>query len=412
MYFIYNIFVYLLLIISPLIIIIRIISGKEDIKRFQEKFCIYSKKKLNKTIWFHAASVGELMSILPIIKKIENNKKIKKIIVTTTTNSSARIFNKLKFKKTLHQYYPLDTNHFTKKFINFWKPQLAIFVDSEIWPNMINNLDKNNIPIIILNARITKKSFQRWNIFKSFAKEVFGKISLALPQNTETKKYLKLLGVRNIKTAGNLKYFGEKLFKEKNKLNTSNKFKKFKIWCAASTHKSEEILIGRLHNNLKKIQKKLLTIIIPRHINRSKKIINDLQALDLKVISHSSKEKLTYDTDIYLVDTFGETSKFYNLTNVAFIGGSTINHGGQNPLEAARLGNYIISGSDTRNFTEIYAFLKKNKLSFTTDSISEMKKIILKKINKKILKKNREKIFNNGNKILKKNIFFINKYLA
>ena len=134
--------------------------------------------------------------------------------------------------------------------------------------------------------------------------------------------------------------------------------------------------------------------------------------MDLKVISHSSKEKLTYDTDIYLVDTFGETSKFYNLTNVAFIGGSTINHGGQNPLEAARLGNYIISGSDTRNFTEIYAFLKKNKLSFTTDSISEMKKIILKNINKKILKKNREKIFNNGNKILKKNIFFINKYLA
>ena len=133
--------------------------------------------------------------------------------------------------------------------------------------------------------------------------------------------------------------------------------------------------------------------------------------MNLKVISHSSKKKISDNTDIYLVDTFGETRKFYNLTNVAFIGGSIINHGGQNPLEAVRAGNYIVNGPNINNFKEIYSYLKKKKISFTTRSMRKMEKIVLKKINKKLPKSDREKILINGDKILKKNIFFINKYL-
>ena len=205
MYFFYAILTNLAVLISPLIFIYRILKGKEDPKRFQEKIGIYSKKKIKNNIWIHAASIGELMSVIPIINKLENNKKIKSIIVTTTTNSSAKIFSKLRFKKTFHIYFPLDNNFLTKRFINYWQPQTAIFVESEIWPNMYKNLKINKIPIIILNARIVKKTLDRWQIFPSFAREVFDKITLALPSNLETLKYLKQLQVKNISVAGNLK---------------------------------------------------------------------------------------------------------------------------------------------------------------------------------------------------------------
>jgi len=411
MYFFYNIIANLVIIISPIIIFFRIIKGKEDIKRVKEKFCIYSQKKTNKKIWIHAASVGELMSIVPIIRRLEKNKKIKNIILTTSTTSSAKIFKKLRLKKTSHVYFPLDNNYLVKRFIKYWQPELSIFIDSEIWPNMIKNLHLRNIPIIIMNARITENSFNRWQIFPNFANQVFGKISLALPQNLETLKYLKLLKVKNIKVAGNLKYYGDKNNQDGASKALKDKFRNFKVWCAASTHNNEEILMGKLHKNLKKKEKKLITIIIPRHINRVNKIIDDLNNLDLKTISHSSNKKLQKDTDIYLVDSYGESSKFYNLTNITFVGGSIIKHGGQNPLEPLRLGNYIINGPNVRNFKEIYTFLNNLKMSSSTSNISTMEKIILKRLNSKNANQNIKKIIKIGNDVLEKNLFYVNKYL-
>jgi 3-deoxy-D-manno-octulosonic-acid transferase len=411
MYFFYNLITNLVFIISPLIFIYRIFKRKEDPKRFQEKLCIYSKKKIRNKVWIHAASIGELMSVIPIINKFEKDNKIKSIIITTTTLSSARIFSKLKFRKTFHVYFPLDTNFLTKKFINFWKPELAIFVDSEIWPNMYKNLEINKIPIIILNARMVKKTLNRWKIFPNFAKEVFSKITLAMPQNLETSKYLKQLNVKNIKIAGNLKYYGEKDKKDLDNKILKNKFKNFNIWCAASTHDNEEIFIGKLHQNLKRYGRKLITIIIPRHINRSSKIIDDMKEIGLNTIIHSSNQKIKKNTDIYLVDSYGISSKFYNLTNVTFVGGSLVAHGGQNPLEPARLGNYIINGPYVSNFREIYSYLNKIKISSKTSSILEIEKIIIKKINKKKNKQSINKINKIGEQILDKNLFYINKYL-
>ena len=411
MYFFYNIITNLIIIISPVIIIYRIFRGKEEIKRVGEKFCIYSQKKINKKIWIHAASVGELMSIVPIVRKLEKNKKIKSILLSTSTTSSAKIFKKLRLKKTSHVYFPLDNNYIVKRFIKYWRPELAIFIDSEIWPNMFRNLHLKSVPIIIMNARITERSFNNWKIFPNFANEVFGKISLALPQNLETLKYLKILKVKNIKTAGNLKYYGQKNPQDQVTKKLKNKFINFRVWCAASTHKDEEILIGKLHKRLKKREKKLITIIIPRHINRTKEIIESLGNLDLNCITHSSNQKLRKDTDIYLVDSYGESSKFYNLTNISFVGGSIIKHGGQNPLEPARLGNYIINGPNVKNFKEIYAFLNNLKMSSSTSDISSMEKLILKKIKTKTKNKNIKKIIKIGNDVLKKNLFYINNYL-
>ena len=190
MYFFYNILTNVAIVISPIIILYRIFIGKEETKRVVEKFCIYAQKKANKKIWIHAASVGELMSIVPIIRRLEKNKKIKGILLSTSTTSSAKIFKKLKLKKTSHIYFPLDNKYIVNRFIKYWQPELAIFIDSEIWPNMFKNLHSKNIPIVIMNARITKRSFNKWQIFPNFAKQVFGKISLALPQNLETLKYL------------------------------------------------------------------------------------------------------------------------------------------------------------------------------------------------------------------------------
>jgi len=411
MYFVYNIFLFIVFLFSPIIFLVRMFNGKEDPIRFKEKLCIYSKKNNLNSIWFHAVSVGELMSILPILNILEKNKQIDQIIVTSSTISSAKIFEKQKFKKIVHRYFPIDTNFLNKKFINYWKPKAAFFVDSEIWPNMFKNLKKSNIPVILLNARITKKSFKRWFLIKNFSNLVFKNISLALPSNTETKNFLKKLGANKIKFIGNLKYYGLSKINNNKKKILKNKFKNFKVWCAASTHQGEEILISNLHKNLKKKQKNLLTIIIPRHIDRIDKIIELMNKNQLEVIRHSSNRNINKNTDIYLVDTYGEASNFYDLSNVCFMGGSIINHGGQNPLEPARLGNYILNGPNIENFKEIYEFLSKNNMSITTSNLDKIQKIIEKKLNKKISNLNKTKIIKIGEKILNGNMIYINKFI-
>ena len=384
---------------------------KEDSSRFLERFCVYKKINIkNPLIWFHTASVGEMMSIIPVLKKLEKNKNIKKILVTSTTTSSANIFLKFKFKKIIHKYFPIDSNLNSKKFIKLWKPKVAIFVESEIWPNTYKNLYLNNIPIILLNARITKKTFEKWFLAKKFAKNIFSKISLALPQNEETAKYLKYLGVKKIKICGNLKYFGDKTNKDKtNRL--LKKFKRFKVWCAASTHHNEEILIGKIHKKIKRKINNLLTIIIPRHIRRTNEISSELKNLNLDVEIHSQNKVIRKNTDIYLVDSFGISKNFYQLSNITFMGGSIIPHGGQNPLEPARQNNYIIHGSYIKNFREIYSFLKKNNISFMTNNSLNLEKILYKKINQKVPNSMIRKINTIGEKILKKNLHELNNYI-
>ena len=410
MFFIYEVLGLIFILFSPLIFLIRIILGKENPQRFLEKFCIYSKNpNFKKTIWLHGASVGEILSVIPIIKELEKNKKINKILLSSSTTSSAHIFSKYKFKKTTHIYFPIDTNYLTNKFINYWNPKVAIFIDSEIWPNMFKNLEKNNIPIVLINGRITKKSFMRWMNFSSFAIKIFKKISLALPQNTETLKYLKILGVKKIKFVGNLKYFGQsKKFLDK---STKLKFKNRLIFCAASTHYNEELFIGKLHKELKSKYKNLLTIIIPRHIDRSNSIINELESVNLNTVTRSSRQKISKTTDIYIVDTYGEATKFYELSKVTFLGGSLIKHGGQNPLEPARLGNYILHGPNIQNFKEVYRMLSKLNVSKKANNINNMKKIIDRKIEYKQNSKIIKKLNLIGINILKKNLTEINKFV-
>ena len=210
--------------------------------------------------------------------------------------------------------------------------------------------------------------------------------------------------------AGNIKYFGEKKNNTKN-LNLMKKFKNKSIWCAASTHENEEVFIGKIHKRLKTKIKNLLTIIIPRHINRSGNIIESLKSLNLETVKHSSSKPIKKNTDIYLVDTYGESSKFYDLTNTTFLGGSLIPHGGQNPLEPARSGNFILHGPHVGNFREVYSMLKKLKISSKINRISNAENIIIQKIKYAQSIKKNKKLFKLGNEILNKNLIEINKFI-
>ncbi len=378
--YIYRFLINLVLILSPIIIIFRLVKKKENFLRFKEKFCFFSKKKLEgKLIWFHGASVGELLSVIPLVEKFENDKNIRQILITTSTISSSKVFQKFDFKKTNHQFFPIDTNFISRKFLNYWKPSLAIFIDSEIWPNMLLNLKKKAVPTVLLNARITNRSFKRWRIFETFAKKIFGCFDKALVCNKETYKYLKFFKIKNIKFIGNLKFTeNEKAKKEIVIPNKINRFFSDKIyWCAGSTHSGEEILCIRTHKQLKMKYKNLVSIIIPRHVNRKEEIISILKENNLNFHCHSWKNNIPKKTEIYLVDTYGETSLFYKINKLVFMGGSLVNHGGQNPLEASRLGCKIIHGPGTQNFKDVYQLLKKLKISQLVRNNKELTKKIM-----------------------------------
>ncbi len=404
MLFVYRILINIIFFLSPIIIIYRILNKKESLKRFKEKFCFFSNlKKKGNLVWFHGASVGELQSIVPILEKLEKNKNINQILVTSNTLSSSRVIEKYKFKKLTHQFFPIDTNFLSQKFLNYWKPSVAFFIDSEIWPNMIFNLKKKNVPIILLNGRITKRTFKNWSILSDFASEIFQKFNLCLSSSEESKKYLKKLGSKKVKMIGNLKYSQS----ENEKISMDSSLKNFinikRTWCASSTHETEEVFCGIVHNKLKKKYKNLLTIIIPRHIERVKNIEESLKKLNLKIHLHEPKKKIKKDTDIYIVNTYGKTKSFYNNCKNIFLGGSIIDHGGQNPLEATRFGCNILHGPNINNFKEIYEFLKMNKISTVVRSQKQMKIAIDKLFNKKANTNTLKKKFNSiGQKILYK----------
>ena len=249
----------------------------------------------------------------------------------------------------------------------------------------------------MLNARITEKTYKRWHSLKNFSFSIFRNITASYPQNIDTIKYLRKLKVKNIKYIGNLK-FSENPYDKKDilKKNLEMKFKNYNNWVAASTHNKEEIICAKAHKILKPKIKNLITIIIPRHVNRVDAIISKIKKLKLTIVRHSDKIKNLENVDIYLVNTYGESKKFYKITKTVFLGGSLINHGGQNPLEPARYGARILHGSNIHNFKDIYKFLSSLNISKKINNPAQLassilfrpgknKNNILKKLGKKIL---------------------------
>ena len=299
--------------------------------------------------------------------------------------------------------------------MDYWRPNAAIFIDTEIWPNIICNIKKRKIPLVVINGRISKKTFRRWRRFPSFAKEIFNKFDLCISCSEISKKYFEKLGIKNTKYFGNLKFSQSEI----NQIYLNQKLKKFiskkKVWVASSTHPGEEKICAITHKNLKKKYNNLMTIIIPRHVERIPQIAKQLKNIGLKIHTHKPNKVIKKGTDIYLVNTYGETKSFYAACKNVFLGGSLIPHGGQNPLEAARYGCNILHGPYVSNFTDIYFFLEKNKIATKINN----SKTIIKALNNSFSKKTKTKIIQKkigyiGKKILnltyKEINFFIKKY--
>ena len=416
MFFLYRLIINTILILSPIIIIFRILKNKEDPSRFIEKLGIYEKKSIKgKLIRFHGSSVGEILSIIPLVEKFEKNKNIKNILITSNTFSSSKVLKKFRLKKTIHQFLPIDSRILVKKFLSNWEPSVAIFIESEIWPNFINEINRKEIPLILINARMTKKTFLKWNNLKNFSKSIFNKFNLTLSQNKETMFFLKKLGSKNIKNFGNLKFSENKSIKDNNikskKLLQFFKSKNF-VFGGISTHSGEEEFCGKIQTLIKYKIKNSLTVIIPRHIDRCADIIMRLQNLGLKVHLHSDKSNIDKKTDIYLVDSFGETNSFINQCNIVFLGGSVIKRGGQNPLEAIRLKCKVLHGPYTYNFSEVYALLRNLNLCFLVRHPNEViNHLNFTKYKKNKINKNFINLNSLGKKILKDNYNEVLKYI-
>jgi len=421
MFFWYKFFTYLFYPFAPIYLNFRKLKKKEDPTRYKEKLSKINISRDNGfLIWFHVASVGEAMSILPIIENCIEEKKIDKILLTSITLSSGKILEK-RFKqntKVIHQFLPLDIPILTKKFLEHWNPNLSIFIDSEIWPNLISQISKKKIPLLLINARITEKSFKRWKSIINFAKEIFEKFDLCIASNKESEGYLKILGAKNIKNYGNLK-FSKVKENSNDKLDLSflNKIKNRKIWCAASTHPSEEILCAESHLKIKKNYNNVLTIIIPRHVDRTEKIIAELSNLNLKVALYSKLDQLDEKTDILIIDSYGESLKFYNISKYVFVGKSLSKNlmmdSGQNPIEPARLGCKIFHGPNVTNFIEIYTYLKTLGITKKINNSDELSISLVEEFKEDKVKNDEIsiKIQNYGQNIFNNVIIELKKYI-
>ena len=407
---IYSFLISIVVIFSPIIIVYRIFKGKENPKRFVEKFSINKKKRSKgKLAWFHCSSVGEFLSIVPLVQEFEKMTSIKQILVTTSTLSSSRIFEKFRFKKTLHQFYPLDNKYIINNFLNYWKPSNVVFVESEIWPIMISELKERGIKVVLINARMSEKSFRRWSYLRDFGKGIFEKFDYIFPQNKETHSYFKKLGVHKIKFLGNLKFINSET--DDRKGLKKKYFSKKTILCSASTHNNEEEIFANLHIKYKKKISNLMTIIIPRHVERTNEITQILERKKLKCVKHSENKKNLRNCDIYLVDSYGESKSFYKISNVVFLGGSLVPKGGQNPLEALRFGCNIIHGNYTFNFKDVYKMLVKEKLSLEVKNITDLEKKAFSLFKKRNNSYKIEKLKNIGRLILKKNLDELKKVI-
>ena len=421
MHFWYKLLTYLFYPFTPIYLYFRKLRKKEDLIRYKEKLSKINISRDNGfLVWFHVASVGEAMSILPLIEGCIEEKKIDKILITSITLSSGKILEN-RFKqntKVIHQFLPLDIPMLTKKFLEHWKPNLSIFIDSEIWPNLILQIGEKKIPLLLINARITEKSFKRWKLIINFAKKIFEKFDLCIASNKESENFLKILGAKNIKNYGNLK-FSQTKKNLSNKLDfpLSNKIKNRKIWCAASTHPTEEILCAESHLKIKKNYNNVLTIIIPRHIDRAEKINVELSNLNLKVAFYSKLDQMDENTDILIIDSYGESLKFYNISKYVFVGKSLsktlIMNSGQNPIEPARLGCKIFHGPNVTNFTEIYEYLKTLGVTKKVNNSDELSLSLVEEFKEDKAKNDKiaAKIENYGQNIFNNVIIELKKYI-
>ena len=352
----------------------RIDAGKEDTKRFNERKGRPTKERPNgKLIWFHGASVGESVSMLPLINKLlEINPNIN-VMVTTGTTTSADLMSKRLPERAFHQYIPIDNPSFTKRFIKHWQPDMVLWFESDFWPAMLSSIKKKNIPLILVNGRISNKSFKRWQQFDYISKELLDCFTYCLGQSEEDAYRLRVLGAKDSTCLGNLKFAGLPIpVDETKKAAIMKQIGNRPIFCISSTHSNEEEQIARELPKLFADNPDLLVIIAPRHPQRGLEIQNQIKELGFSTALRSAQEAIEKTTQIYIADTIGELGIWYGISPSVFIGGSLIPHGGQNFMEPSRLRDAVIVGPHMHNFTDAMQRAQKANAIIQVNNGSEV----------------------------------------
>lgn len=354
----------------------RISKGKEDPVRFKEKLGIYKlNRPKGRLIWFHAASIGEFNAILPIIKNISEAFPKLNILVTTVTLTSAKLAANNLPKNAFHQFAPLDCDNIVRKFINYWQPNLVIWTESEFWPNLLYRA-KDQAKVLLINARLSEKSYRRWSYAKALARLVLNCFSLILAQNEESKVFIEKLGIKDVINSGNLKFIAANFsYNQQDFKKLEQELQNRIVVMAASTHPGEEEIFIKIQANLKFIYPKLLMIIAPRHPERKSEVIDKINIKHLNFVTRSSEVEVTPNTDILLVDTIGEFGLFYRLTKIVAMGGSWCKIG-HNFIEPAKLRNIIIFGPRMDNSREVAELFLERKAAILAENQESIQQVI------------------------------------
>jgi 3-deoxy-D-manno-octulosonic-acid transferase len=341
----------------PLLTSYRVKHGKENVARLQERRGEATRPRPpGPLVWLHAASVGELLAVIPLIEQIRARHVA--VLVTTGTVTSATLAERRLPPQVIHQFVPLDAPSYVTRFLDYWRPDLALFVESDLWPNLIVRCADLRIPLILINGRVSQRSFERWRSLPKTISALLRRFDLCLAQSSLDAQRYSDLGTPRLFTTGNLKLdvpappADERKLKEL-KMAIGGR----PVFAAASTHPGEEEICIDAHRRLRASFPGLLSIIVPRHPERGPDVATVAHVAGLKASARSRGDLPVASTDVYLADTLGELGLIYRLAPIVFMGGSLASHGGQNPIEAAKLGAAILHGPHVGNFAEIYAAL-------------------------------------------------------
>ncbi|OLP54536.1 3-deoxy-D-manno-octulosonic acid transferase [Rhizobium rhizosphaerae] len=337
----------------------RAAKGREDSRRRDERYGFASvPRPQGPLVWFHAASVGETNAVIPLIKEIRARGIA--VVVTTGTTTSAKLVSERLDASIIHQYVPMDFKPAVSRFLDYWEPDLAIIAESEIWPMTIVELGRRHIPQVLVNGRLSDRSFARWKKRLWLAEALFENLALVIAQSEVDAERFRALGALPVLVSGNLKVDTDLPPYDKGSLGTyRQQLGSRRTWAAISTFDGEEAAAAVVHAALKP-RTDLLSIIVPRHPERADAIEAMLTQRGLKVARRTRRDPLNTDVDVFLGDTIGEMGLYLRLTEVAFVGRSLTAEGGQNPIEPAMLGCAILSGGNVQNFRETYQMLAKN----------------------------------------------------
>ena len=377
--------------LSPFIFfyfVLRFFFSKEDKGSLLKKFGLSKVKRPNgKLVWINGVSIGEAKSGITLAKEILKNNSNTTILFTTSTLTAFKVISGLK-DNFIITFTPIDISFIVKRFIKLWKPDLTIFMESEIWPNIITELKKNNINFSILNGRISRKSYFFWKKISFFSKEIFTKINLCLVQNQESKNYFESLGVPNVKLISNLKFINNSRKIDANEfLSLKKVLSKKLVITLFSSHEDEELVLINCYKKLKKKFSNLFFIIIPRHVHKRKQIMFNLKSHSIDFAIRTKDKNNIKEKPFYIVDTYGELNLFFKLSHAAIVGGSFKKIGGHNPIEISNYDCVLFFGPEMFNFNRIREIVLKKKAGFEVNNYEDLAKKIILILNNKKLKK-------------------------